>query len=284
MIAGRNHPRSYYFLFPPRGCYNNPIMEYVEENGVGYFRSEKLRELGIINGFTTRNISGFDSPSFTSKPGEIPQSVLSTFSERLNLNDCHFVFQEQVHGDKITVLGKDELSDGLFTVIPQNDALITSISNVCLISLSADCMSLMLAHPQSGTIANAHVGRKGAILGLPAKLTIRLSIEFSIPPSEIIALMGTTISGSCYEVGKDVVDELKEKDPTGLGFLILRSGKRFFDHRGYVGSQLTSYGILPENIDSQPFCSHCYPELFYSYRRDSGITGRQAGFIVVKRA
>ena len=256
-------------------------MEYIEENGVGYFRSERLWELGIIHGLTTRKIAGVETPSFTSDLEKIADSAIFEFAARLGLEDFHFVFQEQIHSDDIAIITKDSLSTGQFTSIPKNDGLITNLPSVCLVTLSADCMSLLLVHPPSGTIANAHVGRRGAILGLPAKLIIRFSMEFGIPPSEILAIMGTTISGVCYEVGEDVVDELREKDPTGLGFLIVRDGKRFFDHRGYVFSQLISYGILPENIDSQPFCSHCYPELFYSFRRDRGILGKQAGFIAV---
>jgi len=273
-----------HLLFPVRmTAIITSKMEYVTENGAGYFRSEKLRELGVIHGFTTRKISGVDSPSFTSDSEKIADSVLFEFAARLGIEDYHFVFQEQIHSDNIVIIDEKNISDGRFTRIPHNDGLITRLPGVCLFSLSADCMSLLLAHPASGVIANAHVGRRGAILGLPAKLIIRLSMEFSIPASEIIALMGTTISGECYEVGLDVVDELREKDPTGLGFLIIRDGRRFFDHRGYVYSQLTSYGISPENIDSQPLCSHCYPDLFYSYRRDRGILGKQAGFIAIPR-
>jgi copper oxidase (laccase) domain-containing protein len=32
-------------------------------------------------------------------------------------------------------------------------------------------------------------------------------------------------------------------------------------------------------IDSFPLCTSCHPELFFSHRRDSGVTGRQAGLV-----
>jgi copper oxidase (laccase) domain-containing protein len=36
---------------------------------------------------------------------------------------------------------------------------------------------------------------------------------------------------------------------------------------------------MPENIDSQPLCSHCHDEFFFSYRRDGSVEGRMAAII-----
>lgn len=252
-------------------------MIFIEHNGFGIFKSELLESKGIQHAFTTKLLPG-NQTSFTNDPYQMDESALSVLLTELDLEDHKIVFQKQVHGDQITAVKKENLPDHI-SVIPSNDGLITSDSQVCLISLSADCMSLLLAHPESGAIGNAHCGRMGALKNLPAKLVYALCREYIVLPHEIIAVMGTSISAMCYEVGDDVVDEIKNLDPTALGYLLKHDSRRYFDLRSYVYSQLLSVGIMPENIDSQSMCSHCHDELFFSYRRDGSVQGRMAAII-----
>lgn len=252
-------------------------MKFIELGGFGIFKSELLESKNIQHAFTTKLLPG-NQTSFTSDPYQMDESALGDLLTELDLEDHKTVFQKQVHGDQITVVKNENLADKI-SVIPANDGLITNDPKISLVSLSADCMSLILAHPESGAIGNAHCGRMGALKNLPAKLVYAMCREYIILPHEIIAVMGTSISAMCYEVGDDVVDEIKNLDPTALGYLLKHDSRRYFDLRSYVYSQLLSVGIMPENIDSQSICSHCNDELFFSYRRDGSIEGRMAAII-----
>lgn len=255
-----------------------PAMDITKINGVSIFQIQSLTNDGFIHGCTSRLNDDLPSPVFPAKINSLDKSVVLEFAKRLGLGNHKLVFQKQIHSDNITLIKKENLKEQI-TIIQDNDGLITNESGVCLISHSADCLSLMLAHVESGVIANAHCGRKGAILNLPVKLIVTMCREFGLIPTDIIAFLGTSIAASCYEVGDDVVQDLIKTDPTALGFLLRKKEKRFFDLRGYVFYQLTSIGVSPKNIHSQPLCSHCHEELFYSYRRDGKVLGSQIAFI-----
>ena len=252
-------------------------MDFVSQNGFSFFCESPLIEKGILHGFTTKKIEG-SNPSFTADPDLIDSSALPAFSQSFDLQKYKFVLQKQVHKDDIKIIKKTDLENDI-TIINDNDALMTNEPGVCLLSLSADCLSLLLAHPETGSIANAHCGRRGTVLGLPNKLLFTFCSEYRIPPSEVIAIMGTSISVMCYEVGEDVLAELKSLNPASLGFLLNRNGQRYFDLRGFILYQLTYSGMQSKNIFSQTKCSHCDSDLFYSFRRDGEVLGSMAGFI-----
>jgi hypothetical protein len=47
------------------------------------------------------------------------------------------------------------------------------------------------------------------------------------------------------------------------------------DLRAIADAQLRAAGI--EQIEHVDYCTSCHPELFFSHRRDEGVTGRQGG-------
>jgi copper oxidase (laccase) domain-containing protein len=44
-----------------------------------------------------------------------------------------------------------------------------------------------------------------------------------------------------------------------------------------VGRELERLGVARASLASCGLCTSCHPELFFSHRRDGGVTGRQAG-------
>jgi polyphenol oxidase len=53
---------------------------------------------------------------------------------------------------------------------------------------------------------------------------------------------------------------------------------RMLDLRRVIEARLRAAGVTAiEHLDR---CTSCEPELYFSHRRDRGVTGRQAGIIV----
>jgi copper oxidase (laccase) domain-containing protein len=85
---------------------------------------------------------------------------------------------------------------------------------------------------------------------------------------ELQAAVGPGIGPCCYEVGPEVHEAFA---PYGPG---VRHGANL-DLRAVARSQLERAGVsVVHDLD---LCTACRPELFFSHRRDRGITGRQAG-------
>jgi len=170
-------------------------------------------------------------------------------------------YMSQVHGNRVVVI--EEVTDE----DPTADALVTGIPGVSLAVQVADCIPLLLHSAES--VAAVHVGRKGLVNGVALAA---LEAMRDMGSSEITAIIGPSICGSCYEVSQEIHDEVvtlhpvaASRTPRGTPALDLPAALR-----AVLESQ--SISIIDE--------SHCTLENddLYSYRRD-GVTGRQAGII-----
>jgi copper oxidase (laccase) domain-containing protein len=77
--------------------------------------------------------------------------------------------------------------------------------------------------------------------------------------------------------------EAFRKSSSGLECFDLKTvGKWRLDLAAANYRQLLAAGLSEINIETTPLCVSCEHDLFFSYRRDSGETGRQMGFIKLK--
>ena len=72
-----------------------------------------------------------------------------------------------------------------------------------------------------------------------------------------------------YEVGQEVLDAFAGLDGVAEG--------RMLSLRGVAEAKLRAAGV--ERIEHVDLCTSCRPDLFFSHRRDGGVTGRQAGVV-----
>ena len=170
-------------------------------------------------------------------------------------------FMNQVHGDRIALI--EEVTDE----IPTADALVTGIPGIALAVMVADCIPLLLSSPES--VAAVHVGRKGLVNEVTRKT---ISLMRDMGASEIKAIIGPSICGSCYEVSDDVFQEVVAVHPTAESRTT--QGTLALDLPTALINVLKDEGI---EVSNESLCTVESSEHF-SYRRD-GITGRQAGVI-----
>ncbi|MCF6178758.1 MAG: polyphenol oxidase family protein, partial [Geopsychrobacter sp.] len=104
--------------------------------------------------------------------------------------------------------------------------------------------------------------------------------HFHCDPAEILAAVGPGIGAHKFEVDRPV----REAFRNGSGFWDLISNEVSLGHWQVdlalsCRLQLEAVGIESGNIDCADECTCCHQELFFSHRRDGGVTGRQLGFI-----
>jgi copper oxidase (laccase) domain-containing protein len=107
-----------------------------------------------------------------------------------------------------------------------------------------------------------HCGWRGLAAGILAKGAA------AVEATE--AAIGPGIGSCCYEVGDEVLTAF-----AGLGEGI--AAGRMLDLAEVARRQLRAAGV--ERIESADLCTSCEEELFFSHRRDSGRSGRQAGLV-----
>jgi polyphenol oxidase len=146
----------------------------------------------------------------------------------------------------------------------ESDAQVTTSPDVTPLVLVADCVPLLLA--TRGAAAAVHCGWRGIAGGIVAAALDALRAEAD---GEVAAAVGPGIRPCCYEVGGDVVDAFRARALDGA-----IEGDRL-NLTQAIGLELQRGGV--EQISAVDLCTSCNPDLFFSHRRDGGVTGRQAG-------
>ena len=160
-------------------------------------------------------------------------------ADALGFAGMPFVLAEQVHGNGVARVDAPRAAP-----TPGADALITCQPGVCLAIYVADCAAVYLADKETSSIGLVHAGKKGAQLGAVTEAIAAMSTEFGSDPANIVMQVSPCIRPPNYEV--DFVAE------------IVRQGR--------------TAGV--REIFDCGTCTASHPELYYSYRREKGRTGR----------
>jgi polyphenol oxidase len=144
--------------------------------------------------------------------------------------------------------------------LPRVDAHVTSAADVGLLVLVADCLPLALASEER--VAVVHCGWRGLAAGIVERALDR----FPEPPA---AAVGPGIGRCCYRVGPEVLERFSKLEGAARGGTL--------DLRAVVHRRLQARGV--RSIEDVDMCTSCHADLFFSHRRDRGVTGRQAGLV-----
>ena len=146
--------------------------------------------------------------------------------------------------------------------LPRVDGHLTVERDLALLVLVADCYPVAMS--DGHRVAMLHCGWRPLAGGIVEKAVAR----FERPPA---AAVGPGIGGCCYEVGPEVLEHFEDVPGAADG--------RMLDLRKVIDDRLAAAGVTEvEHLDC---CTSCHPDLYFSHRRDDGLTGRQAGIVVL---
>jgi YfiH family protein len=178
----------------------------------------------------------------------------------------------QVHGTDVRIHREPPETPGYARrgELPKVDAQATDSPAVTPLVLAADCVPLALA--ARGAAASVHCGWRGVAAGIVERAVETVVSLAGVDRSEVSAALGPAIGPCCYEVGETVRDAFAARDhdaPRGSAF----------DLPGAIRTELERAGVGRGAIADCGLCTSCNPQLFFSHRRDGGVTGRQAGLV-----
>lgn len=175
---------------------------------------------------------------------------------------------------------------------PAADVLVSNDPGVAVGVRAADCVPLLLADPHTGAVAAVHAGWRGTAAGAATAAVDGLARAFQAAPERLVAAIGPSIGGCCYEVGSDVVDAFAAaRHPRhlidrwftvgdrGLGIGDGRQGKLYLDLAGANRDQLVLAGVPETQIHMAGLCTAMHLEVLASYRMEKEKAGRIAGVI-----
>ncbi|HEY5836945.1 peptidoglycan editing factor PgeF [Streptomyces sp.] len=213
----------------------------------------------------------YDSLNLGGAVGDDPAAVRANralAAGALGRDPGRVVWMNQVHGRDVAVVGEPWGSGP----VPAVDATVTTRADLTLAVLTADCVPVLLADPQARVVGAAHAGRPGLVAGVvPA--TVEMMITLGADPGRLIALLGPSVCGKCYEVPAVLRDEVAAVVPQA--YAETSWGTPAVDVSAGVRAQLARRGVRVH--EAPTVCTLESPEHF-SYRRES-VTGRLAGYV-----
>ncbi len=242
---------------------------------------------GIFVGFTNRlgGVSNgkFESLNLSYRVGDLPENVTRNrmiLSSDIGVYPDRWVVPEQIHGFRVSAVsysaaGKGGMNDK--SAIPGSDGLITNCNKLPLFVLVADCVPVLLFDLYTRTIAAVHAGWRGVLRGIAVEAVRRMKENYGCTPSNILAFLGPHIKSCCLQLEHEIARNFENEIDRSV-IEDTKENSCFVSLEKALVIQLELQGVKRDNIYSSGICTCCNNE-YFSYRRDGGITGRQAGII-----
>jgi polyphenol oxidase len=158
--------------------------------------------------------------------------------------------------NRATAGSRDKPGDGLWTDEP----------GVALLKLTADCVPIALVREDRPGLALLHAGWRGLLEGIA-------DAGVAAVGGKPRAAVGPAIGPCCYEVGPEVAEPFRLR----FGVDVVRG--RMLDLWTAAERALGVAGVA--KVERFDICTSCNPDLFFSHRREAGVTGRQGVIGVV---
>ena len=277
-----------------------PFLRFPEFDRKGDVRHAfSTRSGGVSKGvFSTMNLS------FTR--GDSEEAVTENFARMATALDAQngdIVCTYQTHTVNVRAVGRSDRGKGVTRERDYRDVdgIITDEPGVVLACFMADCVPLLFADPAHHAIDAAHAGWRGTVSGMAIKMVQAMQEQYGSEPATLLAAIGPSVCGDCYEVSEDVAMRARDalwKLPASKGNeramctdvpeekhsdAVLRpadkEGKYLLDLHALNRLMLLHAGLQPQNIFVTDICTCCNPELLFSHRVQGEARGSLAAFI-----
>lgn len=197
----------------------------------------------------------------------------------LDVDPAFLFVPHQIHGDEVVVVDNEFLSSynsGNKQTLPDCDALISSLDNVCLGVTTADCVPVVFYSDDPSVIAVAHAGWRGTGQKIVNKVIAEMYSKYSCNPEKIHVKIFSCISRDVYEVGKEVVQAMEGTgiDMSDVAIPGKSPGRYYLDLVLANRRLLTSAGVPDGHIEVIGDCTYTRSKDLFSARRQGLPSGR----------
>ena len=176
----------------------------------------------------------------------------------------------QVHGVDVVIAEAPRPPE---TPHLEADAILTNQPGITLLMRFADCVPIFLHDPVHKVIGIVHAGWMGTVRGTARFAVEALQAHFGTHPGDILAGIGPSIGPDHYEVGPDVVAQVRQAfGQSASSLLVDHAGATHFDL--WAANRLVLENAGVRQIELAGLCTACHTGDWYSHRAERGRTGR----------
>lgn len=254
------------------------IHYYNTTNGITAFST--TRHGGKSEGrYAEMNINDYcgDLPEHTAANRLLLATALGVGAERM-------IVPHQTHETEIRQIASDFLTlptEVRQMVLEGVDGVMTDVPGVCVGVSTADCIPVLIYDRQRRAVCAVHAGWRGTQKRIAGKAVAAMSLTYSIPATDLMAIIGPGISADKFEVGDEVYDAFA-KAGFDMTKIALRKEKWHIDLPECNRLQLAEAGIPPGNIFLSGICTYTSHDEYFSARRLGTASGRIYSGIIIR--
>jgi polyphenol oxidase len=163
------------------------------------------------------------------------------------------------------------------------DAILTDNPAVTLFMRFGDCVPILLFDPVKKVIGIIHAGWQGTVKQMIAAAVKKMVKQYGTRPTDIWAGIGPSIGPHHYEVGPEVITQVKASfGDSAQQLLPTTNGAVQFDLWTANRILLEQAGV--HQIEIAEICTACHLEDWFSHRGENGKTGRFGALIGLNAA
>ncbi len=244
---------------------------------------------GLVHAVSTRqggvSTGSYASLNLSTSTGDSRENVDANhrrLAAALDLPRERFTTTWQVHGTHV-VRATAQTVGGM---LDKADGIVTDTPGLPLTQRYADCTPLIVYDSRRYAVGLGHAGWRGTVAGMATALVQAMTAQFSSDPADLVAVIGPAIGPCCYEIGQEVVDEVRRAFPSANSLLsrpangAAASSGWHFDLWAANRWQLDQAGVA--QVEVAGICTRCQHETFFSHRGDGPVTGRFGAVVMLK--
>lgn len=259
-----------------------------------YLQAPLIAESGLADHAFSARVGGCSVGKMTSlnMAFHVKDEQERVLENRRRFFDCfgldfrQIIAAVQVHGAAVAEFSAKQRGQGALPRSAQRrcDALVTTEPGLILSAYAADCQLIYFCASDRPLVAIAHAGKQGALGRIGPKVIAYLEQQYRVKPERLLVATSPVICRCCYRVGSQDAEAFRQAGWSDQRYLEPVGEEQYKLDLGAINlAQLLTAGIIDDNIAVSGLCTSCNPDLFYSYRRDHGLTGRMIGFIALKK-
>ncbi|MDD4801839.1 MAG: peptidoglycan editing factor PgeF [Syntrophomonas sp.] len=269
------------------------LWEMINRQGMQFISLDTWLREGIDIAFSTR-IGGVSKGVYNSlnlglHVGDNSDLVLENRRRWLSIFGAgldDMVACEQVHGSEVKRVNRMHRGKGarkLSEVILNCDAMITNEPGIYLVSFYADCIPVYLYDPVNRAIGMSHSGWKGTMQKISVNTLLAMQQEYNTGIEDVYIFLGPGIGPCCFQIQPDLLAKVEAEFNSFHDIINISENNLItWDLLETSRQLLVQAGVNPLKISACNLCTACHEDYFYSYRRDSGNTGRMGALIGMK--
>ncbi len=211
------------------------------------------------------SLAPYDSLNLGDHVDDNPQHVARNRQQLSGLLPTEPVWLQQVHGVRVLNAAKSSCLEAA-------DAAFSRRNNVVCVTMTADCLPVLLCDQRGSVVAAVHAGWRSLCHGVIEAAVKAMGVQ----PNQLMAWLGPAIGPDAFEVGEEVRAQFVAQDAqSAQAFKV--SGERYLGDLYAIAKQrLHRVGVA--QVSGGGLCTYTDKARFFSYRRD-GATGRMATLV-----